>query len=73
MENIGLGIGSFPEFQPAKNENAQKIKEGVETACLEIIARIEQKKDTFNDKELIDLCMALAGMVSAWRLAYIGC
>ena len=71
MENIGLGIGSFPGFAPAKSENEQKIKEGVETACLEIIARIEQKKDTFNDKELIDMCMALAGMVSAWRLTSI--
>lgn len=73
MENIGLGIGSFPGFELAKSENEQKIKGGVETACLEIVARIEQKKDTFTDKELIDMCMALAGMVSAWRLAYIGC
>lgn len=71
MENIGLGIGAIPGFIPHKSENEQKIKDGVETACLEIVSRIERKKDTATDKELINMCMALAGMVSAWRLASI--
>ena len=71
MESMSLGFGSFPEFIPVKSENEQKIKAGVETACLAIIDRIEQKKDTATDKELIDMCMALAGMVSAWRLSSI--
>ena len=70
MENIALGIGTI-SFGPEnrRGENARKINGGIEDACIELVERIQQRKDTATDKELIDLCMALAGMVTAWNLA----
>lgn len=78
MENTALGIGCI-DFGPDKHssESARRINDGIEAACMELVERIEQRKGTATDKELIDLCMALAGMVTAWNLASmranIGC
>ena len=78
MENTALGIGCI-DFGMDRHggENARRINDGIEAACMELVERIEQRKGTATDKELIDLCMALAGMVTAWNLASmranIGC
>ena len=67
----GLGIGYFTGLnRPTDAEtNARKINDGVETACLEIVDRINRTKDSATDKELIDLSMCLSGLISAWNLS----
>lgn len=66
-----LGLGLFAGWSRPNDAQttAQKINDGIEAACLEIIARIERTKETSTDKELIDLSMCLSGLVTAWNLA----
>jgi len=68
-----LGLGLFAGWpRPTDTPTtAQKINDGIESACLEIIARIERTKETSADKELIDLSMCLSGLITAWNLASI--
>ena len=72
-ENTGFSLGLLPDnfLHPRMAPNAQKIHDGVENTCLEILDRIEQKKETATDKELMDLCLCLSGMITAWNLASI--
>ena len=67
----GLGIGYFTGWNRPTDaeENARKINDGVEAACLEIVDRINRTKDSATDKELIDLSMCLSGLITAWNLA----
>lgn len=70
-EDTGFALGTFPASfsQPRMALSVQKIHDGVENACLEILNRIEQKKETATDKELIDLSMCLSGLITAWNLS----
>ncbi len=70
-ENTGFAIGTFPKpcCHPNRDSNATKINDGVENACLLIIDRIERTKESATDKELIDLCLCLSGLITAWNLA----
>ena len=69
-ENTGFGLGLLPDnfFHPRMAPNVQKIHDGVENACMEILDRIERKKETATDKELMDMCLSLSGMITAWNL-----
>lgn len=66
-----FAIGMFPSWSCPTNAeaNARKINDGVETACLEIVDRINRTKDSATDKELIDLSMCLSGLITAWNLS----
>lgn len=70
-ENTGFAIADFPGLfgHPKEDTAARKINDGIQTACLEIVSRIERCKDTSTDKELIDLSMCLSGLVTAWNIA----
>ena len=71
IETGGLAIGTLPDFfgKKRENKNAQKINNGIEMACLEIVDRIDRTKETATDKELIDLSLCLSGLITAWNLA----
>lgn len=70
-EDNGYAIGFWPASSCPTNAdtNARKINDGIETACIEIVDRINRTKDTATDKELIDLSMCLSGLITAWNLA----
>lgn len=68
-EDMGFGIGCFPGLPGTGREDAKtKILDGLETACLEIIGRIEQEKGSGSNKELMDLSMALTGLATTWNM-----
>ena len=70
-DNSSFAIGTLPGWlgQPKKDAAAQKIHDGIQTACLEVADRIERSRETATDKELIDLSLCLSGLITAWNLA----
>lgn len=68
-EDMGFGIGCFPGLPGMGREDAKsKILDGLETACFEIVGRIEQEKESGSNKDLIDLSKALTGLAATWNM-----